>query len=67
MEAGSAQSKVTGELAMSMTSESGLLWDQINQSLRIPEDFWIATDHAIVQEDTGDFVKIHQYSDKYTG
>lgn len=52
---------------MSLMSESGLLFDQINQSFRIPEDFWIAIDRAMVQEDTGDFVKTHQYSDKHTG
>lgn len=52
---------------MSLMSESGLLFDQINQSSGILADFWITIDHAMVQEDIGDFIKTHQYSDKYTG
>lgn len=48
-------------------SESGLLFDQINQSFGIPEDLWIAIDCARIQEDSGDFIKTHQCSDKYTG
>lgn len=52
---------------MSLMGESGLLFDQINQSFGISEDFWIAIDLAMVQEDTGDLLKTLQRNDKYTG
>lgn len=45
---------------MSLMSESGLSFDQIHRSFGISEGFWLATDSAMMQKDTGGLVKTHQ-------
>lgn len=49
---------------MSLTGESSLTFDQINQSFVISEDFRIVIDPTMVLEDTGNLVKTHQYSEE---
>lgn len=54
------RAKVTRESVMSLTSKSGLIFDQISLSLRSPWDLWIAIDPTVVLGDTDNLVKTHQ-------
>lgn len=45
---------------MSLMGKSGLVFDQISLSLRLPQGPWIAIDATVVLGDTDNLVKTHQ-------